>query len=452
MSVAVAIRIPDEPSARAAVEVTDLLQRAGHTAYWAGGCVRDLLLGRMPLDFDIATDAVPDRIETLFPRVEWTGKSFGVCRVLHAGFAFEVATFRTDLSYVDGRRPERVTFTDAPTDAQRRDFTINALFYDPRAGRLFDYVRGRADLADRVVRAVGDPAARFREDHLRILRALRFAARLEFAIEPETRRALMEGAGQLSRISPERIREELTRLFLEAARPGEALRELEATGVLAVLLPEVARLRGQAQPPEFHPEGDVFTHTALMFDHLGRRSPRLVWAVLLHDVGKPPTAEFRDGRWRFENHARIGAELARALMGRLRFSNDDIEAVSHMVGNHMRFQNVAEMRRSTLRTLVGHPAFDEELELHRLDCLASHGLMDNLDFLAQFQRDLKAEPVLPPRWVTGHDLLAWGVPEGPEMGRWLKCAYERQLEGQCADREALLDWLRREMGSAVAGR
>lgn len=452
MTVAFAIHIPDGTAARAAVELVRRLQAEGFTAYWAGGCVRDLLLGQIPVDYDIATSARPEEMARLFPRAEMTGKSFGVCRVKVDDTLFEVATFRSDLAYADGRHPEGVRYTDAPTDAQRRDFTINALFYDPLAGRLLDFVGGRADLEARLIRAVGDPAARFKEDHLRILRAVRFAARLDFNLEPATLQALIADAPRLARISPERIREELVRLFLEAIRPGDAFRQLEATGVLAVVLPELVRLRGQAQPPEFHPEGDVFTHTALMLDRMGRRSPRLIFAVLLHDVGKPPTAEFRDGRWRFENHARVGAGLARDILTRLRFSSDDIEAITHMVGNHMRFQNVAEMRRSTLRTLVGHPEFEDELELHRLDCEASHGLMDNLEFLENFRRDLRAEPALPPRWINGHDLLALGLRAGPDVGHWLKTAYEKQLEGQFGDRDSLLAWLRAAVKGTGNGR
>lgn len=442
MTVDFSIRIPDGTAARSAVGLIRFLQQAGHTAYWAGGCVRDLLLGKTPIDYDIATSAVPDQIEMIFPRAELTGKSFGVCRVQFDETLFEVATFRSDLAYTDGRHPEGVRFTDAPTDAQRRDFTVNALFYDPISERLLDFVGGRADLEEGIIRAVGDPDARFKEDHLRILRALRFAARLDFAIEPATLKALMADAPQLLRISPERIREELVRLFMEALRPGDAFRQIEATGVLAVVLPELARMRGQEQPPEFHPEGDVFTHTAVMLDRMARRSPRLIFSVLLHDVGKPTTAEYRDGRWRFENHARVGAALAREILTRLRFSNDDIDAIVHMVGNHMRFQNVSEMRRSTLRTLVGHPVFEDELELHRLDCEASHGMLDNLEFLENFRMALQSEPALPPRWITGHDLLAMGIPSGPKVGEWLKTAYEKQLEGQFADRETLLAWLR----------
>lgn len=445
MTVDFSIRIPDEASARAAVGLVRFLQERGHTAYWAGGCVRDLLLGQSPIDYDIATSAVPDQVEHLFPRAEMTGKSFGVCRVHFEKVIFEVASFRSDLAYADGRHPDGVRFTDAPTDAQRRDFTINALFYDPIAGQLLDFVDGQADLAARIIRAVGEPEARFKEDHLRILRALRFAARLGFTLEPVTLQAITTDAPQLSRISPERIREELVRLFMEAQRPGDAFRQLESTGVLAVVLPELARMRGQEQPPEYHPEGDVFTHTAMMLDRMTQRSPRLIFAVLLHDVGKPPTAEYRDGRWRFENHARVGAELARDILARLRFSKDDTEAIVHMVGNHMRFQNVAEMRRSTLRTLVGHPEFEEELRLHRLDCESSHGKLDNLVFLENFRLALKSEPALPPRWITGHDLLALGLTSGPGLGQWLKTAYEKQLEGQFPDRESLLAWLRKEV-------
>ncbi|MEI7436365.1 MAG: CCA tRNA nucleotidyltransferase, partial [bacterium] len=354
----------------AAVALSDRLRAAGHTVLLAGGCVRDLLLGRTPKDYDVATSATPDQVLALFPGANAVGKSFGVVIVADGGVACEVATFRRDLAYVDGRRPEGVVFSDPPTDAQRRDFTVNALFLDPVSGEVLDYVGGLADLSAGIVRAVGDPAQRFAEDHLRLLRAARFAATLGFEIEPATAAAIRATAPQLARISIERVREELSRTLLEAQNPGAALELLDDLGLLGVILPEVVALKNVEQPPQFHPEGDVFRHTVMMLTALPERELNLALAVLLHDVGKPPTAEYRDGRWRFEKHASVGEEMVKAILGRLRYPRETIETVSFMVGNHMRFGDVRGMRRATLRRLVGAPSFAQELELHRLDCQA----------------------------------------------------------------------------------
>jgi tRNA nucleotidyltransferase/poly(A) polymerase len=424
-----------------AVQVVCRLQRAGFTAYWAGGCVRDLLMGRSPKDFDVATQALPDEVLALFPGSVATGKSFGVVRVPVQAACYEVATFRQDLGYTDGRHPVDVAFSDPETDAQRRDFTINALFYDPVAGTVLDYVEGRADIDARVVQTVGDPKMRFREDHLRMLRAVRFTATLGFTLDPATAAAIRRMAAAIATISAERIRDELSRIWVESPRAGDALVLLDETGLLNAILPEVAAMRGQAQPPEFHPEGDVFRHTVMMLNAMRAADIRLAWSLLLHDVGKPPTARTVDGRVRFEQHAGVGDALTRRILERLRFPNDDIEAIAFAVGNHMRFVNVNEMRRATLRRLVGAPTFPLELELHRLDCLASHGNLGNYHFLAEFRKALAAEPVLPAPWITGRDIMAIGIPEGPEVGRWRQKAYELQLEGALPNRAALLDWL-----------
>ena len=435
----------DEPRQRAAVAIAERLRAAGHTVLLAGGCVRDLLIGRTPKDYDVATSATPDQVLALFPGANAVGKSFGVVIVVDEGVACEVATFRRDLAYADGRRPEGVVFSDPPTDAQRRDFTINALFLDPASGEILDFVGGRADLAAGILRAVGDPELRFAEDHLRLLRAARFAATLGFTIEDGTAAAIRATAPQLARISVERIRDELSRTLLEAQDPGAALVMLDELGLLQVILPEVTALKNVEQPPQFHPEGDVFRHTVMMLTALPERELTLALAVLLHDVGKPPTAEFRDGRWRFEKHASVGETMTRAILARLRYPRETIETVSFMVGNHMRFGDVRGMRRSTLRRLVGAPSFAQELELHRLDCQASHGLVENLDFLKSFQDEMAREPVLPPPLITGRDLLALGVQEGPEIGRWRRQAYDLQLEGAFCDRESALAWLKKTM-------
>lgn len=433
------------PVQAGATKVARRLQAAGYTAFWAGGCVRDLILGRTPKDYDIATDAVPDQVLAMFKGAVAVGKSFGVVRVPMGGDWYEVATFRRDHDYVDGRHPSAVTFSDPATDASRRDFTINALFLDPVRGLLIDHVDGRADIDRRVVRTVGTAVDRFREDHLRMLRAVRFATTLEFELEAATAAAIRDTAAAIGSVSAERVRDELSRMWLETVGAGKALELLDAVGLLAVVLPEVAAMKGVEQPPEYHPEGDVFRHTVMMLNAMRTDDVRLAWSVLLHDVGKPPTAKLIDGRFRFERHANVGADMARLILGRLKFSNDDTDAIVFMVGNHMRFVNTHEMRRATLRRLVGSPTFPAELELHRLDCQASHGGMENYDHLVAFREQMSAEPVLPPPWVTGHDVMSLGVPEGPRVGTWCKRAYEAQLEGSAADRAALLEWLRCEM-------
>ena len=407
--------------------------------------MRDLILGRAPKDYDIATDAVPDQVLAMFKGAVAVGKSFGVVRVPLGADWYEVATFRRDHDYIDGRHPSAVTYSDPATDASRRDFTINALFLDPLRGVLIDHVAGRTDIDRRVVRTVGTAGDRFREDHLRMLRAVRFAATLDFKLDDATALAIRATAAAIVGVSAERIRDELTRMWLEAVRAGEALELLDTVGLLAVVLPEVAAMKGVEQPPEYHPEGDVFRHTVIMMNALHTDDARLAWSVLLHDVGKPPTAKLIDGRFRFERHANVGADMVRGILGRLRFSNDDTDAIAFMVGNHMRFVNTHEMRRATLRRLVGAPTFTEELELHRLDCQASHGGMENYDYLIAFREQMRAEPVLPAAWVTGHDVMGLGVREGPQVGAWCKKAYEVQLEGSVADRAALLEWLRGEM-------
>jgi poly(A) polymerase len=438
--------MPETPQEREARELVATLRRSGFEAYWAGGCVRDRLLGRTPKDIDIATDARPDQITALFPKTVAIGKAFGVIGVITNQALYEVATFREDAGYSDGRRPDAVHFTDAREDALRRDFTVNALFYDPLSGEVHDFVDGRADLDARLIRAVGRPADRFQEDHLRMLRAVRFAAVLDFELESATRQAIKELADRLRHISPERIRDELVRLFTETDQPGRALQLLQVTGLLAVILPEVAAMDGVEQPPEYHPEGDVFTHTRLMLDELHRPAAELAFAVLLHDVGKPPTARFgsgRDGqeRIRFDGHDKVGAEMTEAILGRLRFPNAFIRTVTHCVRNHMRFMHVQEMRRAKLRAMLAAPTFDIELELHRLDCLSSHNDLGHYHFLRRYREQLQAEPALPPAWVRGEDLLALGVPKGPAIGHWLKEAYARQLDGDATGRQDLLNWL-----------
>lgn len=441
----------NDPQQQAAQHVVRRLREAGHTAYWAGGCVRDMLLGKLPRDYDIATDAVPDAIQAIFPHSCEVGKSFGVMIVPCDGFTFETATFRQDHGIHDGRHPAAISFSTPEEDAARRDFTVNAMFFDPVDNTLHDFVNGRADLDARRLRCVGEPDRRFEEDHLRLLRAIRFATTLEFEIEPATAAAIIRHAPSIARISIERIRDEFTRTLLEARRPGQALRILDELGLLPVFLPEVSALKDQEQPPEFHPEGDVFTHTVMMLDGMEKRSVALAYAVLLHDIAKPVTA-FHDGqRLRFHGHAEHGARMAEVILRRLRLPNKVIEEVTACVGRHMRFMDVPKMRRATLRRLVGSPTFDIELELHRLDCLACHGMMDNYDAICKARDEFANEPVLPKPWLTGRDLMGLGIPSGPGLGEALKTLYDMQLEGSVPDREALLAWVSdHRPGSAVS--
>ena len=434
-----------------AVKVLRRLHKAGFTAYLAGGCVRDQIMGRKPIDYDVATDALPDQVEALFPDSLTVGKAFGVVRAPLGPHVYEVATFRSDHGYADGRRPDKVVFTDARNDAARRDFTINALFYDTRSQSVIDYVNGQADIRNRLVRCVGNPDERFREDYLRMLRAVRFAAVLDFDIETQTADAIRRCAPLAGSLAAERVREELTRILIEAPRAGDALRSIDAIGLLQVLLPEVAAMKGQAQPPQFHPEGDVFDHVVLMLNHMRHPSPRLAFAVLLHDVGKPPTARVAPDRIRFDRHASEGAEMARDILKRLRFSRADIDAITSVVHDHMRFIDVKRMKTSTLRRFVGAPAFDLELELHRLDCIASHGQLDNHEFLSAFRDSLAREPILPAPWITGHDIIRLGLSEGPEVGQWRRIAYDAQIEGRFETREALMDWLAQEIADPGPG-
>lgn len=440
----------DHPEFEKALVIAKRLTAAGHRALLAGGCVRDMLLGRPAKDFDIATSATPDQVEALFEHTHALGKSFGVIQVLIDGSPFEVATFRSDLAYIDGRRPEGVTFSSPEMDAQRRDFTVNGLFYDPIATQVIDYVGGQDDLKRRVIRAIGDPQKRFAEDYLRMLRAPRFASTLEFEIEKETAAAIRELAPNISRISNERVAQELTRLLTESPRAGNGIRLLHDLGLLAIVLPEIPPMIGCEQPPQFHPEGDVFVHTMIMLDEMKNPSPLLAWSVFLHDVGKPPTFAITrepDGsdRIRFNNHADVGAEMAEKILRRLRMSSDMTEAVVHCVRNHMRFGEVSRMKESTLRKLIAAPTYETEVELHRIDCKSSHADLSNIAVLEAFREKIRNEPVLPKAWLGGRDLIAIGMKPGPEMGRWLKIAYEAQLENRFPDRDALFEWLHAEI-------
>lgn len=425
--------------------VIGALRGAGYQAYLVGGCVRDLLLGTSPKDWDVSTSATPDQVLRLFPEANLVGAQFGVVLVREIAAEVEVATFRSDGEYADGRRPEQVRYeTDPEQDARRRDFTINALFLDTATGEVIDFVNGREDLRDGVIRAIGEPERRFREDHLRLLRAVRFAARLGFVIEPKTWRALREQAAEIAGVSPERVRDELTRILTEGgARRGFEL--LEGSGLLALLLPEVAAMKGVEQPPQFHPEGDVWVHTLLLLEKLNQPGPTLAWAALLHDVGKPVTFRMAD-RIRFDGHAEAGVEIARGILGRLRFANADAEQIMRLIGNHMKFKDVAAMRESTLKRFVRQPRFEEHLELHRIDCLSSNGYTEAYEFVKGKLAGLTEEQLKPTPLITGRDLIERGYRPGPRFSEMLAVVEDAQLEGAVGTAEDAMRLIEERFG------
>jgi poly(A) polymerase len=431
---------------QAAEAVLVRLAERGFTALFAGGCVRDMLLGHAEsADIDIATDATPQSVISLFPHTIPVGARFGVVIVVHNGIPFEVATFRSDIGMGDGRHPDRVVFTDAREDALRRDFTINGMFYDPLADRMIDYVGGEADLRAGIVRAIGDPDLRFKEDYLRLLRAVRFAARFDFSIDPATRRAMASNAPGVREVSAERVFAEFDRM-LRQPHPERALQDLLDSGLLRETLPEVADLAGLEQPAEFHPEGDVFRHTVKALEIMAADpavpvSAVLGWSVLLHDIGKKATFQRLD-RIRFNNHDNVGADLSRTILKRLRAPNDLIDAVAACIENHMNFMNVTRMRLSTLKKLLSRPTIADELELHRIDCLASHGNIDNFYFVKERLAVLATERIKPAPLIGGKDLLDLGLKAGPLFGKILGEVYDLQLDEKLADWDAAIQYVK----------
>lgn len=426
--------------------IVERLQDEGFIAYYAGGCVRDSLLGKIPVDYDIATNARPEDVQRLFPKTIAVGAHFGVIVVVEKNMEFQVASFRADGIYIDGRHPEGVTFSTPEQDAGRRDFTINGMFYDPVTGETIDYVNGRADLAEGILRAIGNAADRFREDRLRMLRAVRFAATLCFEIEEETWKALVANAPAINAVSAERIREELVRI-LSSPNRVRGFDLLDSSGLMQAVLPEITALKGCEQPPQFHPEGDVFVHTRAMLDLLPQQvSVPLVFSVLLHDVGKPATFTYSadEDRIRFSGHDKVGAEMAAHIMERLRFSREEIEATVEAVDQHMVFKDVQKMRVSRLKRFMSRPHFGDELTLHKVDCASSHGLLDNYEFLLAKREEFAHEPLIPPPLVRGDDLLKLGWKPGPNIGRILEAVQTRQLEGSLTTREQALEWISRE--------
>jgi len=461
-----------------AVSIVKTLRERRHQAYLAGGCVRDLLLGHDPADYDVATDATPDEVMEIFPETYAVGAQFGVVLVPlpesertrlnpprtskpcdsasgsgeEAGTAFghqhkaavEVATFRHDIAYSDGRHPDQVRFSRDPReDVERRDFTINGLLLDPLTNEVLDFVGGRSDLERKVIRAIGDPELRFAEDKLRMLRGVRFAARFEYAIEANTFAAIQRWAAQTRQVSRERVRDELTRMLIEG-HARRAFELLDSSGLLPEVLPEISAMKGVEQPPNFHPEGDVFVHTLLLLEKLPRPCPvTLAWGALLHDVGKPPTFRRAPDRIRFDDHVNVGVKMAEEICRRLRFSNEDTGQILALVGNHMRFGDVQRMKPSTFKKFIRLPHFDEHLELHRLDCESSHRSLKLYDFTRAQIKELPPESVHPKPLVSGDDLIAAGYEPGPQFKQILEAVEDAQLDGKLSSKTEALSFIRR---------
>jgi poly(A) polymerase len=440
--------------------IVQTLRQRGFQAYLVGGCVRDLLLGREPKDYDVATNATPEQVMGIFPETYAVGAQFGVVLVpaperdapsgvsaegSSKSFAVEVATFRGDIGYSDGRHPDEVRFSlDPREDVARRDFTINGMLLDPVSGDVLDFVGGQEDLKAGVIRTIGDPEQRFGEDKLRMLRAVRFAARFEYTIDPATFAAMQELAQQIQVVSRERVRDELTRMLTEG-HARRAFLLLDESGLLKSVLPEISVMKGVEQPPEFHPEGDVFVHTLLLLDNLPTPCPlTLAWGALLHDVGKPPTFRVAPDRIRFDGHVEVGVKMAEEICRRLRFSNSETKQILALVDNHMRFGHATRMKESTLKRFLRMPAFGEHLALHRADCLASHRNLGTYEFIQQKRGEIPAEKMRPSPLVTGDDLITEGHLPGPRFREILSAVEDAQLEGRLPSREAALEFVRRE--------
>ncbi len=426
----------DQGARTGALEVVRRLQARGFRALWAGGCVRDMLMGQVPRDYDIATNADLQQVIGIFPHAQVVGAHFGVVVVRLDDYHYEVARFRRDLAYSDGRHPDGVVFVDEEEDARRRDFTINGMFYDPVADAVFDYVGGQADLKKKVIRTIGDPHARFSEDRLRMLRAIRFACRYHWPIEEKTREAIEKLSESIAFISLERIRDEVGKILIEGGAPL-GVRWLIDLGLMAVFMPEVVAMDGVPQPPQFHPEGDVLTHTLIMLGLMRYPSVELAMGVLLHDVGKPPTYEVRD-RIRFNNHTKVGREMAEEICRRLRFSSEQTKHIVALVADHHKFMHVQEMRSSTLKRFLRTDRFEDHLALHRIDCLSSHGELDNYAFCKAALENLEPEQIRPVPLINGRDLIAMGKKPGPAFKQVLRAVEDAQLEGRVTQRDEAL--------------
>jgi poly(A) polymerase len=441
-----------------AISIVRTLQDAGYQAYFVGGCVRDMILGRNPADYDVATDATPDQVMQIFPETYAVGAKFGVVLVpspsdhTNENEVVEVATFRSDIGYSDGRHPDQVRYSKNPQeDVERRDFTVNGLLLDPIREEILDYVGGRKDLDAGVIRAIGNPQLRFVEDKLRMLRAVRFAARFGYTIEPLTFAAIQKLAPQIHQVSRERMRDELTKMLVEG-HARDAFLLLDETGLLCEVLPEISAMKGVEQPPQFHPEGDVFIHTLLLLDKLPQPCPStLAWGALLHDVGKPATFRIAPDRIRFDGHVEVGVKMAQEICRRLRFSNDDAEQILSLVGNHMRFAQALQMKESTLKRFMRLPRFDEHLELHRMDCQASHGDLTSFDFVRERMAAMPANVMRPTPLVTGDDLINAGYSPGPKFKEILAAIEDGQLEGRLHDKDEAMKFVRQQFPTTLGG-
>jgi poly(A) polymerase len=448
----------------AAIEVVRTLRERGHQAYFVGGCVRDLLLGREPADYDVSTDATPEQVMDVFPETYEVGAQFGVVLVPVSSLlpdgarsehpnAIEVATFRSDGLYTDGRHPDAVRYTrEAREDVQRRDFTINGLLLDPlNHDEVLDYVGGRDDLKQGIIRTIGRPERRFSEDKLRMLRAVRFAARFGYEIEAETFESIRELASQIHQVSKERVRDELTKMLTEG-NARRAFELLDASGLLHEILPEIEKMKGVEQPPQFHPEGDVWVHTLMLLEQLPHPCARtLAWGALLHDVGKPPTFKVAPDRIRFDGHVEVGMAMAEEICRRFKMSNEETEQIIALVANHMRFADVERMKESTFKRFVRTPRFDEHLALHRIDCLASHGSLDLYEFTRDKLATMPPEAVRPKPLITGSDLIAAGYKPGPAFSAILSAVEDGQLEGWLRDEQEALAFVKSNFAPESAG-
>jgi len=450
-----------------AISIIRTLREHGHKAYLVGGCVRDLLLGREPADYDVATDATPEEVMRIFPETYAVGAQFGVvlvplperdvalncrdvtCYVSPKANVVEVATFRSDIGYSDGRHPDQVRFSKDPQeDVERRDFTINGLLLDPVTNEVLDFVGGRKDLGAGIIRSIGDPERRFAEDKLRMLRAVRFAARFGYTIEPGTFQAIQKTASQIDQVSRERVRDELTRMLIEG-HARQAFLLLDESGLLREVLPEIEAMKGVEQPPQFHPEGDVFVHTLLLLERLPHPCPiTLAWGALLHDVGKPATFRVAPDRIRFDGHVDVGVKIAEEICHRLRFSNDDTDQILALVDNHMRFAHVQQMKESTFKRFVRMPRFDEHLQLHRMDCEASHGNLTSYNFTREKTASMPPAAMRPVPLITGDDLIAIGYRPGPQFKKILSAVEDGQLEGRLQTKNEAIAFVGTEFPSA----
>lgn len=435
-----------KPTLSGALTIIRMLRAYGHEAMLAGGCVRDRLMGREPKDFDIASSARPEQVKEAFEKTEAVGAAFGVMLVILDGAAYEVATFRRDGEYRDGRHPESVTFASPEEDALRRDFTVNGMFFNPDSGEVMDFVEGQADLEKKIIRAVGDPAKRFEEDKLRVLRGIRFAVQLGFEIEKETWESAKAYAAQIGIVAQERVQVELTKILTSPA-PRRGVELLDEAGLIEILLPELLPMKGCTQPEQFHPEGDVWKHTLMLLDALNEPSPRLAWAALLHDIGKPKTWSQEPGdRIRFNQHESTGAEMALEICRRLKMSANAMEAVVTLVADHLRLNPIKDMKLSTLKRLLRREDFGDLLELHRADCVASHGDLELYELakakLAEFEQVQAAESLRPAPLLDGADLISLGYKPGPQFAVILTALEDEQLEGRLVNKEKAIEFVK----------